>query len=59
MTLPGLVISNGAPQTKTPRHDRLLTIGTVFALINLCFAFGALVAGVFGMNLQNGLGEVG
>lgn len=54
--LPGLNMH--APPTPRPRHARLLTIGTVFALINLCFAFGALVVGAFGMNLQNGLGEV-
>jgi len=36
-------------------RNKLLTIGTVFALINLCFAFGALVSGIFGMNLYNGV----
>lgn len=35
-------------------RNRLLTIGTIFALVNLCFAFGAMIAGVFGMNLYNG-----
>ena len=29
--------------------------GTLFGLVNLCFAFGALVSGIFGMNLFNGI----
>lgn len=35
-------------------RNRLLTIGTIFALANLCFAFGSMIAGVYGMNLFNG-----
>jgi len=38
-------------------RNKLLTIGTVFALVNMCFAFGALVSGIFGMNLFNGVSE--
>ncbi|KAM3572835.1 hypothetical protein VYU27_005194 [Nannochloropsis oceanica] len=38
-------------------RNKLLTIGTLFALVNLCFAFGALVSGIFGMNLYNGVSE--
>lgn len=29
-------------------RNKLLTIGTLFALVNLCFAFGALISGIFG-----------
>jgi hypothetical protein len=29
-------------------RNRLLTYGTVFAMINMLFAFGALVTGMFG-----------
>lgn len=38
-------------------RNKLLTIGTIFALVNMCFAFGALVSGIFGMNLYNGVSE--
>ena len=35
-------------------RNKLLFIGTVIAMINCCLAGGSLVAGIFGMNLENG-----
>ncbi|CAM9260732.1 unnamed protein product [Laminaria digitata] len=36
-------------------RNRILTAGLVFSMASTCFTLGALVAGIFGMNLPNGL----
>lgn len=33
-------------------RNRLLTIGTLFALANLCFAFGSMIAGIYGKRAE-------
>lgn len=38
-------------------QNKLLSLGTILALVNLTCAFGSLATGVFGMNLSNGLSE--
>jgi Mg2+ and Co2+ transporter CorA len=34
-------------------RNKLLTAGTIMALISACLSFGAVVTGLFGMNLEN------